>query len=223
MFQAEENSRNRRQFLRLAAYLGGAAGISGLVRLQAEDPFDSLPPSVWQNARHNGLVMIRRPAPEHLSWRTQITGKGEPGRPLIVNGCVLAPDGKTPAAGVTVYAYNTDAQGYYGENHASYPPRLYGWMRTDADGRFELRTILPGPYPEMQIPAHIHFSLWGVGYPLQWVEDLRFQGDRYLTAAILSKDASDGEFGTIRRLVQGDDGALRCDFKIRLQSKSNFA
>jgi len=158
---------NRRQFLGLAA-VALAAG-----RLEAEEPFDSLSFRVWRNARDNGLIMIRRPAPSQLSWRTQIARDEEPGRRLIVTGEVLAPEGMTPAAGVTVYADDTDAEGYYGENRAEYPPRLYGWMKTDADGRFELRTILPGSYPGVRVPAHIHFSLWGAGYPLQWVDELR--------------------------------------------------
>ena len=207
---------NRRQFLGLAALALTAKG------LDADEPFDSLAPGVWRNARDNGLVMIRRPAPSQLSWRTQIAGDDEPGQRLIVTGTVLAPDGKTPAAGVTVYAYNTDAQGYYGENRAEYPPRLYGWMRTDADGRFELRTILPGSYPGMRVPAHIHFSFWGAGYRLQWVDELRFEGDRYLTPAMLSEDAGRGEFRTIQRLSAGEGGVLRCGYNIRLQSKSNF-
>ncbi|HUE22599.1 MAG TPA: hypothetical protein VMQ86_13025 [Bryobacteraceae bacterium] len=121
---------------------------------------------------HRGLVMIRRPAPSQLSWRTQIAGEDEPGRSLIVSGGVLASDGKTSAAGVTVYAYNTDVQGYYGKNHAEFPQRLYGWMKTDADGRFELLTILPGIVPwNARSGAHALFTMGGAGYPLQWVED----------------------------------------------------
>jgi protocatechuate 3,4-dioxygenase beta subunit len=225
MVQRDGRNGNRRQFLKLAGHLGAGAGILALAatRLEAEEPFDSLPPGLWRNARHNGLCMIRRPAPSRLSWRTEIAGNDEPGRRLIVRGAVLAPDGKTPVVGVTVYAYNTDAEGYYGENRAEYPPRLYGWMRTDADGRFELRTILPGPYPGMHVPAHIHFSLWGAGYPLQWVDELRFEGDRYITPAMLREAADQGEFRTIQRLARGEDGALRCGIKIRLQPHSNFA
>jgi protocatechuate 3,4-dioxygenase beta subunit len=30
-------------------------------------------------------------------------------------------------------------------------------MKTDAEGRFELRTILTGSCPGMRVPAHIHF------------------------------------------------------------------
>jgi len=62
-------------------------------RPQAEDPFDSLPPAAWRNARHNGLVMIRRPAPSQFSWRTQIAGANEPGQRLIVGG--LPPTART--------------------------------------------------------------------------------------------------------------------------------
>jgi protocatechuate 3,4-dioxygenase beta subunit len=166
--------------------------------------------------------MIRRPAPRALSSQTRIAGEDEPGEPLIVYGNVLAPNGQTRAESVTAYAYNTDSAGYYGENHAEYPPRLYGWMKTDADGRFELRTIRPGSYPGMHVPAHIHFSLWGAGYPLQWVDELRFEGDHYITPAMRSEDANKEPFRTIQRLVRGDDGVLRCSYNIRLQSRSNF-
>jgi hypothetical protein len=131
----------------------------------ALDAFDSLPQSVWKNARQNGLVMIHRPAPDGLASRTQIVSPQESGSRLTVEGLVFAPAGSTPVDGVTVYAYNTDADGYYGENHAEYPPRLYGWMKTDVSGRFILDTILPGHYPDMSVPAHVHFSLWAVGYP----------------------------------------------------------
>jgi hypothetical protein len=145
---------SNRQFLGLGALALAARHARG------EEPFDSLPPAVWRNARDNGLVMVRHPAPSRLSWRTQIAGRDEPGKRLIVSGRVLAPDDKTPAAGVTVYAYNTDAQGYYGENHAEFPPRLYGWMKTDAEGRVELRTILPGSLPwNARSGAHSFFAM----------------------------------------------------------------
>jgi protocatechuate 3,4-dioxygenase beta subunit len=95
-------------------------------------------------------------------------------------------------------------------------------MRTDEAGRFELRTIYPGSYPEMRVPRHVHFCLWGGGYPLQWVEELRFEGDPYLTPAMIAEDNPRGEFRTIRRLTRNRDGTLQCDFKIRLLRESNF-
>jgi protocatechuate 3,4-dioxygenase beta subunit len=157
---------SRRTFLQTLGVFTGlitaARGATG------DDPFDALPAGVWRNSRMNGLAMIRHPAPVSITWRAKITQANEPGEPLVVNGQVFAPDGKARAAGVTAYAYNTDAEGYYGENHTEYPPRLYGWMKTDDMGRFELRTIRPGRYPGMHVPAHIHFALWG--------EDIRHNG-----------------------------------------------
>jgi protocatechuate 3,4-dioxygenase beta subunit len=222
MVHRESEKFNRRQLLGMAARFAGGCGLLSIpVHLNAEEPFDSLPPSVWQNARRNGLVMIHRPTPDHMSSRVQTASSDEPGEPLVVAGQVFAPDGRTPVPGITVYAYNTDVQGYYGENHSEYPPRLFGWMKTDVSGLFELRTIRPGSYPGMQVPAHIHFTLWGAGYPLQWVEELRFEGDRYITSSMLAEDTQRGEFRSIRRATHGKDG-LHCSLKIRIQSESNF-
>jgi len=95
-------------------------------------------------------------------------------------------------------------------------------MKTDEKGRFELSTIRPGRYPGMHVPAHIHFSLWGGGYPPQWVDELRFEGDSYLTPAMIAEDTIRGESAMIRPLARTSDGALRCSFRIRLQRKSNF-
>jgi protocatechuate 3,4-dioxygenase, beta subunit len=209
---------NRRSFFLKTA---GFAAAARLLPAQ-DDPFSSLPATVWQNARHNGLVMIHRPSPALLFSRAQIAQADEPGDPLIVQGQVFAPDGRTPAPGVTVYAYNTDAQGYYGENHKDYPPRIYGWMKTDIAGRFQLRTIRPGNYPGMQVPAHIHFELWGAGYPLQWTEELKFAGDRFLTPDALARDAQLGDLRTIQPLTRAKNDLLHCAFQIRLQRATNF-
>jgi len=188
----------------------------------ADGPFDSLPPGAWKNARRNGLVMIHPNPPANPPTSTQIAGDNEPGDRLIVSGGLFQPDGKTPAAGVTVYSYNTDAEGYYGINRTEYPPRIYGWMKTDALGRFELRTIHPGSYPNMRVPAHIHFSAWGAGYPLQWFDELRFAGDRYIDPEMTAEDAGHGDLRTIQPLVRGADGVLRCTFRMRLQNQCNF-
>jgi protocatechuate 3,4-dioxygenase, beta subunit len=212
---------SRRNFLETLAVLGGL--ITAARGATVDDPFDALPPGVWRNSRRNGLVMIRHPAPAGITSRARIAQPGEDGEPLVVHGQVFAPDAKTPAPGVTVYAYNTDAQGYYGENHTSYPPRLYGWMKTDDQGRFELLTIKPGRYPGMRVPAHIHFAFWGGGYPPQWVDELRFEGDSYLTPAMIAEDQARGEFATIQRLTRNSEGVLHCSFHIRLQRQSNFS
>jgi hypothetical protein len=87
-------------------FLLQAAGLAVSARLlpAQDDPFESLPATVWRNARSNGLVMIHHPTPTLLSARTQIARDDEPGDRLIVEGQIFAPDGRTPAPGVTVYA-----------------------------------------------------------------------------------------------------------------------
>lgn len=157
-----------------------------------------------------------------MSSFAQIIDEHEPGRRLVVHGRVFAPDGRTPLEGITVYAYNTDTSGYYGWNHKEYPPRLYGWMRTDGNGRFELETIFPGHYPGMHVPAHIHFTLWGKEYPPQWIEELRFVGDPYITNEMLAEAAEDGEFSSIQELTPAEDGALQCSYNLKISRETNF-
>jgi protocatechuate 3,4-dioxygenase beta subunit len=105
------------------------------------------------------------PEPPGTTWRATIAPAGELGEPLVVEGRVFAPDGEDTVAGVTVYAYNTDQDGYYSPDGKVGHPRLKGYMKTDAEGRFELSTIRPGRYPGMHIPAHVHFNCGEQGIP----------------------------------------------------------
>jgi len=116
-------------------------------------------------------------APADVSSVGIIGGNLEPGTRLVVTGRVFAPDGVTAAPNVVVYAYQTDATGRYQNDSKTGIARLHGWAKTDADGRFEFRTIHPGPYPGREVPAHIHFHIYGGGYPLQWTPDLMFAGE----------------------------------------------
>lgn len=56
------------------------------------------------------------PAPPNTTSETTLISPDEPGERLVIEGTVFDPDGVTPAPGVTVYAYNTDAKGYYRED-----------------------------------------------------------------------------------------------------------
>lgn len=151
-----------------------------------------------------------------------IASTSEPGDPLVVSGHVYGPDGVTPAAGVLVYAYQTDATGEYHNDPATHVARLHGWAKTDSQGAFEFRTIKPGPYPGRLIPAHIHFHAWGGGYPLQWTPDLNFAGDPLLKPSDLDKSSAAGEFGSVQQTTRGPDGMLHCTFNMRLSSTTNY-
>jgi len=161
-------------------------------------------------------------APANLSWQTTIAGPDEPGKRIVLSGRVFAADGNTPVEGVIVYGYHTDATGRYTQTGAMRPPRLQGWTKTDAQGRFEFRTIRPAAYPGRSIPAHVHFILWGAGYPRQWVDELRFEGDPFITSQMLAEAAGAGKFAAVRPLERGADGALHCTVNFRVQHVSNF-
>jgi len=200
-------SNGRREFLHRALAIGMVSAAAPYVLAQpteAQNP--PLPP----------------PEPSNTKWIATIVPSGEPGDPLMVAGRVFASDGQHTVSGVAVYAYNTDKDGYYSPDGKVGHPRLQGYMKTDSDGRFELRTIRPGRYPGMYIPAHVHFNLWGAGYPVQWTEELRFEGDSYLTEAMKSESEARGKFATIRPLSRDKDGVYHCEINLRLQEKSNY-
>ncbi len=161
-------------------------------------------------------------APANLTWHADIAGPEEPGERLVISGHVFAPDGETPVPGIIVYAYHTDATGHYTKNGTMRPPRLQGWAKTDAQGRFEFRTIRPAAYPGRSIPAHVHFILWGAGYPRQWVDELRFEGDPFVTSRMLAEAAAAGKFAAVRPLERGADGALHTRVNFRVERTSNF-
>ena len=161
-------------------------------------------------------------APAQLFWQAAIAGLEEPGERLTISGTVFAPDGTTPVAGITVYAYQTDATGHYTKTGAMRPPRLQGWAKTDQGGRFEFRTIRPGAYPGRSIPAHVHFILWGAGYPRQWVEELKFEGDPFVTREMLAEAGAAGRFAAVVPLERGAEGAFHCAVNFRVQKVSNF-
>jgi protocatechuate 3,4-dioxygenase, beta subunit len=162
------------------------------------------------------------PPPENVTSSAILVSDKEPGKRLIVEGRVFAPDGKTSVAGIYIYAYNTDAEGYYSTTKTFYPPRITGYVKTDKDGRFQIRTIMPGRYPEMHVPAHIHFNIWGAGYPFQYAEEMRFEGDSYLTPEMIENDKKAGEFALIRPVTSGSDGALHCNVNLKLITRTNF-
>ena len=131
----------------------GEVNPKGRAELQAqEDPCDS--PDADINCFFAGM-------PSSLSMVMDIADEDEPGERLVITGTLLKPDGKTPYPGVILYAYHTDKSGYYSKRGTErgvqkWHGRLHGWCKTDQNGRYEIRTIRPAPYPNNKIPAHIH-------------------------------------------------------------------
>ena len=158
-------------------------------------------------------------APANLSWRTTMTTPREPGEPLVMSGTIYEADGVTPARGVLLYVYHTDATGYYvKQGQPRLPPRLRGWMRTGADGRYEFRTIKPAPYPGRSEPAHIHPTLTRApDYPEYWFDTYWFAGDPFITQQKLATLSGRGGYDPVVNLVRGKDGVWYGQRNIRLE------
>ena len=159
-------------------------------------------------------------APEKLSWKTVVPPENEKGEPLIITGKVFQPDGKTPAEGMVLWVYHTDATGYYNEKDDASHPRLKGWMKIGADGKYEFRTIRPGAYPHRTTPAHIHAHVYGPGYSERSIEDYWFKDDPRINEKEL-KNASDGTdhpFVVIIEVKRGSDGVWRGQRDITLKA-----
>lgn len=100
--------------------------------------------------------------PAQLNNTMTIT-KDHTGDPLQINGRFLDASGR-PLEGVIMYAYHTDDKGYYTKKGnetgvQKWHGYLHGWCRTNADGRYTIKTIRPAPYPAGGNPAHIHAAV----------------------------------------------------------------
>jgi len=113
-----------------------------------------------------------------------------PGRKIKVIGTIKNTDGK-PIADALIYLYHTDSRGWYAVDapHVSMNEgdmrhaRLFGYVKTDKNGMFELHTIKPSGYPQSDLPAHIHVHIEASGYQTVVTEFL-FDDDERLVGKI---------------------------------------
>jgi len=146
---------------------------SDLMSLHAETRFREL---IKKHARQSVISMIPG---------------DEPGQKLVVTGQIIRRAG-VPVPDALIYVYQTDHRGYYhpdrafwgegfggDQNHA----RLFGYLKADAKGRFEIRTIRPAGYPDSDMPQHIHVEIEAPGYARRQSEFL-FEDDPRLTPAV---------------------------------------
>lgn len=131
---------------------------------------------------------------------------------MEIRGKVLKSDGKTPAPGVFVYFHHTDGRGIYPRPaNARHTDWVYwhgdvrGWLKSDSEGNYTLKSTKPAPYPNRREAAHIHAyglapgSRSGVTF-----EGIVFHGDPYLTP----RDQG------IVRLAEDKDGVLQGRFNL---------
>lgn len=146
-----------------------------------------------------------------------IANKDEPGERLIVAGKVTGADDK-PLSGASVYVFHTDAKGVYtpGPENDNRNSRLRGYMRTDAQGRYEYSTIKPAPYPGNGPPAHIHYVVTAPSYQ-ERIFEIVFDKDPKVTDRIRA-DATRADSGfSVRPLERDQQGVWRCTQDIKLK------
>jgi protocatechuate 3,4-dioxygenase beta subunit len=132
--------------------------------------------------------------------RTTIVTPKELGESLVVTGGVVDGDGR-PVKQAVMYLYQTSAKGWYSDRAAHISAhegdrkyaRLFGYLKTDAEGRFELRTIRPGGYPDSDLPAHIHVEIERVDKKAgNFTTEVQFDDDPRLTATWRQRSRQEG-------------------------------
>ena len=139
--------------------------------------------------------------PPNLSWETTIASADEPGERMLIRGTIFKSDGKTPAPNVILYVYHTDNKGLYslspnqtnGRRHG----HLRGWMKTDAQGRYQFKSIRPASYPNRKAPQHIHPLIKEEGLTLYWIDEYLLEDDPLLTAEEKAKEEKRGGSGIL--------------------------
>jgi protocatechuate 3,4-dioxygenase beta subunit len=84
---------------------------------------------------------------------------------LTVAGRVLGTTDCAPLAGALVEVWQADSRGDYTQVGARQDDAgclLRASLKTDAEGRYAFRTVLPGEYPGR--PRHIHYRVSAKGY-----------------------------------------------------------
>lgn len=157
--------------------------------------------------------------PDTLNWQDTLANQQEAGTRMEVSGIVYKPDGSTPAEGVILYFYHTDAKGYYSpakdQKVGLRNGHLRGWIKTNKLGQYKIITIQPAPYPGASIPAHIHCTVKEPHLNEYYIDEIEFDDDDFLTDDIKQQREKRGGSGIVK-LSKNQLGTLLCERNIVL-------
>ena len=183
--------------------------VTALVTVASMSAQDQRWLQMWENAQ--------KLKPARVTNSERIAPAGQAGIPFVVHGSVLDPSGK-PAAGVEVFAYQTDTHGIYAPPGAADPWPLKGWAVTDAQGRFEFRTIRPAAYPSNTIPGHVHLTFKSACCGRQ-VTEVMFDDDPLATKEYRERQAAGVMFG---KVTKRGDGSQETSYTFTLKPRGDF-
>ena len=154
---------------------------------------------------------------------------GWKGEPTLVSGRVLSVEGR-PLAGALLDLWQSNSEGSYDVQLADTGGKqLRAKLRTDAEGRFGFRTILPTSYPvptdgpvglvlnhmgrHPMRPAHLHFMVSAPGHETL-VTHLFVKGDPYLESDVVFgvKDSLIVDFRRSESQAEAQKAGLKAPF-----------
>jgi protocatechuate 3,4-dioxygenase, beta subunit len=148
--------------------------------------------------------------PTNINSVDTSAGWNEPGQKLLISGKVYKLDGKTPAAGVIVYYWQTDNNGLYSpsammDKGAERHGHIRGWVKTGADGKYAIYTVKPVSYPNSNNPAHIHILIKEPDIENEYfIDEFVFDDDKYVTTQIRNSQTKRGGSGILHLKTNGN-------------------
>ena len=196
----------RRSFFQLGF---GSLALAACARRLAATPYiadDDPPPTCGETTAANIEGPFYKAGAPH---RAVLVSARDEGERLSIAGVVRAQDCK-PIAGAAMEIWHADARGAYDNDGFHFR----GTLVTDARGRFELRSIVPGRYlnGDRFRPAHVHVKLHARGHRALTTQ-LYFDGDPY----------NDGDPFIVPSLIMAhrkDGGVRRASFDFVLAPAS---
>lgn len=179
-------ARSRRQFLKRSTVTLGAAAM-GLPILAGAKECILTRQEILGPMYNYGAPLFQR----------KLANDDEPGQKLILRGAVYSEGCHTPLPDTLIEIWHADDEGRYDKKRpgdfleAAPPFHLRGMLKTDAKGRYEIQTIVPGAYPiPPDVPGleqyggltrarHIHIKILPF-LNVALTTQLYFKGDEHL-------------------------------------------
>jgi protocatechuate 3,4-dioxygenase, beta subunit len=213
---------DRRTLLPLIGFIGLSVGCSGRATGKGQTNTPAPRPDLYNCEGCDGA--FERDA-ANMNWQARIALPTEPGEAMRIEGHIVEADGQTPASGVVVYAYQTNAEGLYADGSSETEwsrrhGRLRAWVKTGTDGRYGFDTIKPAPYPNENLPAHVHFTILEPDRRPYYIDDIVFDGEFGVTSSYRQRQELRGGSGIVK-LKRTAGGSWRATRNIILERHPN--
>jgi len=148
--------------------------------------------------------------PDKINSVDTSAGWTQDGQKLLITGTIFKLDGKTPAPNVILYYYHTDVNGYYAnkevlDQRVARHGYIRGWVKSDNNGKYSIYTVRPEPYPNEDMPAHIHPAIKEPNIDKEYyIDEFVFNDDKLLTGEKRKVMENRGGSGILRVLISGD-------------------